>query len=108
VGGACQQPWVDERHPKIVAMMADYVAARGLWVQLTEILDALNKCITDLPTIPDYVENERPFACWAHILGKCSFSNCAFQKGHVPRENIPDKFADEVVAMLTSGVRHCS
>ncbi len=42
---------------KIVAMMADYVAARGLWVQLTEILDELNKRITNLPTIPDYVED---------------------------------------------------
>jgi hypothetical protein len=89
-------------------MMADYVAARGLRVQLTEILDALNKRITDLPTIPDYVKNGQPFVCWVHILGKCSFSNCEFRKGHVPREIIPDKFADEVVAMLTPGVQHCS
>jgi hypothetical protein len=89
-------------------MMADYVATRGLRVQLTEILDAANKRITDLPTIPEYVENGRPVVCWAHILGKCTFQNCAFCKGHVPRENIPDKFADEVVAMLTPGVRHCA
>ena len=38
-------------------MMADYVAARGLRVQLIEILDELNKHITDFPTIPDCVEN---------------------------------------------------
>ncbi len=88
--------------------MADYVATRGLRVQLTEILDAANKRITDLPTIPEYVENGWPVVCWVHILGKCTLQNCAFCKGHVPRENIPDKFADEVVAMLTPGVRHCA
>jgi hypothetical protein len=107
-GGSRRQPWVDNRHPKIVAMMADYIATQGLRVQLTEILDAANKQITDLPTIPEYVENGRPVVCWAHMLGKCSFKNCAFCKGHVLRENIPEKFADEVVAMLTPGVRHCS
>ncbi len=89
---------------KIVAMMADYIVTRGLRVQLTEILDAANKRITDLPTILEYVENGRPVVCWAHILGKCSFQNCAFRKGHVLRENIPEKFADKVVAMLTPGV----
>jgi hypothetical protein len=42
----------------IVGMMADYLAARGMRIQLTEILDAANKCIPDLPTIvPDYVVN---------------------------------------------------
>ncbi len=29
-------------------------------------------------------------------------------KFHVPWENIPDKFADEVVAILMPGVRHCT
>ncbi len=56
-GGGRRLPWVDNPHPKIVAMMADYVVARGLQVQLAEILDASNKRITDLPTIPDYVKN---------------------------------------------------
>ncbi len=88
-------------------MMADYVAAKGLRIPLTEILDAANKQITDLPTIPAYVANGRPFMCWAHILGRCTFSNCQFKNGHVPRSAIPDSFADEVIAMLTPGVRQC-
>jgi hypothetical protein len=77
VGNHCQ-PWVDNWHPKIVAMMANYVAEHGLRVHLTEILDAANKQITDLPTLPEYVNNGRLFICWAHVLGRCSFSNCAF------------------------------
>ncbi len=88
-------------------MMADYIAARGPWVWLTEILDAANKRITDLPTIPAYVANRQPFVCWAHILGRCTFTNCQFKNGHVPCSAIPDTFAKEVVAMLTPGVNHC-
>ena len=88
-------------------MMADYVAAKGMRIRLTEILDAANKRITDLPTIPAYVANGKPFVCWAHILGRCTFSNCQFKQGHVPRANIPDSFADAVVELLTPGVRQC-
>jgi hypothetical protein len=88
-------------------MMNDYVAAKGLRIQLTDILDAVNKRITDLPTIPDYVANGRPFVCWAHILGRCTFSNCQFKNGHVPRSAIADSFADHVTAMLTPGVNAC-
>ncbi len=62
-GGNRRQPWVDDRHPKIVAMMANYVAECGLRVHLTEILDASNKQITDLPTLPECVNNGRPFIC---------------------------------------------
>jgi hypothetical protein len=107
-GGGRRQPWVDERHPKIVAVMADYVLAQGLRVQLIMILEVANKHITNPPTIPEYVANGRPFICWAHMLGQCSFPNCAFRKGHVPRDNIPDTFTDKVVVMLTPGVTHCA
>jgi hypothetical protein len=102
-----RQPWVDDRHPRIIAMMTDYVAAKGLRVRLTDILNATNKRITDLPTIPEYVANGCSFVCWAHILGHCTFDNCQFKTGHVPRSAIPDTFAEEVVAMLTPGVNHC-
>jgi hypothetical protein len=44
-------------------MMTDYVTAKGLRVRLTDILDATNKCIMDLPTIPEYVANGHPFVC---------------------------------------------
>jgi hypothetical protein len=103
-----QQPWVDDRHPRIITMMADYVAARGLQVKLNDILDASNKRITDLPTIPEYIANGRPFVCWAHILGWCNFTNCAFKNGHVLCSSIPNAFAKEVVTMLNLGVNHCA
>ena len=89
-------------------MMADYVAEWGLPVQLNKILDASNKHITDLPTIPEYVNNGCPFVCWVHILGRYRFPNCAFKNRHVPRNSIPDAIAEEVVTILTLGVKHCA
>jgi hypothetical protein len=84
--------------------MAEYLAARGMRIQLTEILDAANKRITDLPTIPDYVVNGCPTVCWAYILSHCTFHNCAFKPGHIPWDKIPNNFVEEVVAMLAPGV----
>ena len=89
-------------------MMADYVAAWGLRVQLNKILDVANKRITDLPTIPEYVNNGRPFMCWAHMLGQSQFTNCVFKNGHIPRSSIPMAFTEEVVTILTPGVKHCA
>jgi hypothetical protein len=88
-------------------MMTDYIAAKGLRVRLTDMLDAANKRITDLPMIPEYVANGHPFVCWAHILGRCTFNNCQFKTGHIPCSAIPDTFAEEVITMLTPGVNHC-
>ncbi len=80
---------------------------RGYRICLTDILDAANKRITDLPTIPEYVANGCPFVCWAHILGCCTFNNCQFKHGNMPRSAILDSFADAVVTMLTLGVNAC-
>ena len=85
-------------------MMKEFVSLMGYRIKLTHILDAANKRITDLPTIPDFVANGRPFVCWAHILGRCTFDGCKFKNGHVPRSAIPDAFAEEVVTILTPGV----
>jgi hypothetical protein len=85
-------------------MMNEFVSLMGYRIKLTHILDAANKRITDLPTIPEFVANGRPFVCWAHILGRCTFDGCKFKNGHVPRSAIPDAFAEEVVTMLTPGV----
>ncbi len=85
-------------------MMADYVSAYGLRIRLTDIHNKANKQITDLPTIPKYIAKGCPFICWAHILGRCTFAECRYKKGHIPRSAITDSFADEVVTKLTLGV----
>ena len=89
--------------------MTDYVTKEGYGVHLTENLDAANKCITDLPTLPDYVNSQnRPFICLAFVLGRCSYRFCSFQKGkHITKEKMPDGFAEKVVSLLANGVATC-
>jgi hypothetical protein len=57
--------------------------------------------------MPDYVANGRPYICWAHILGRCTYGECQYKRGHVPRSAITDSFTDDVVAMLMPGVQAC-
>ncbi len=88
-------------------MMRDYEATGGLGmrIKLGQILTAAKRDITDLQIIPAYVENGRPYVCWAHILGRCHFGEkCSFYRGHPPRKAIPDSFADEVVNVLGPGI----
>ena len=87
-------------------MMAGYVSAYGLQICLINILNLnkTNRRITDLPTILKYVANGRLLICWAHILGRCTFAECQYKRGHVPRSAIMDSFADNIVTKLTPGV----
>ncbi|KAL3771739.1 hypothetical protein ACHAWU_010050 [Discostella pseudostelligera] len=98
--------WTDDRHPTIKAMMREYEATTGLGlrINLGRVLNTAGREIRDLPVIPEYVENGRPFICWAHILGRCHFgSSCTFSRGHPPRRDILDAFAREVVGLFLEG-----
>ena len=88
-------------------MMREYKATVGLGfrINLGKILTAAKREITDLPVLPNYVDNGRPFVCWGHILGRCHFGDkCSFSRGHVPRKAIPDTFAEEVVNIVGAGI----
>lgn len=103
-------PWVDPRHPKIAAMMAAYISAKGsMRIRLGDILNGANKNIMDLPKMPLEPGGPPRPVCWAWVLGRCTFPTCRFlaSGGHVKREAITDAFAEEVVAMLTPGVQYC-
>ncbi len=106
-GGTESGGWTDDRHPTIKRMMRDYEATAGLGMRISlgRVLNAAKREITDLPVIPAYVENGRPYVCWAHILGRCHFGDkCSFARGHPPRQAIPDSFAEEVVNILGAGI----
>jgi len=112
-GGVRQQhrgEWVDTRHPRIAGMMAPYIAAKGTTrINLTEILDAANKRVTDLPQLPIGPGGVLRPVCWGHVLGRCTFGLCRFkqQGGHVERSVITDEFAETVVTMLKPGIQYC-
>ena len=88
-------------------MMKEYEGTTGLGmrINLGQILNAAQREIRDLPVIPAYVANGRPYLCWAHVLGRCHFGDgCTFARGHPKRAAIPDQFAQEVVDMLQGGI----
>lgn len=88
-------------------MMKEYEATTGLGlrINLGEILNAAGRNIRDLPTIPEYVDNGRPYLCWSWVLGRCHFGEgCTFARGHPPRRMLPDIWAKEVVDLLSGGI----
>ena len=98
------------RHPRIVEMMAPYIAAKGnTRIALADILTAANKRLVDLPMLPIGEGGEMRPVCWAWALGKCTFYYCKFKQrgGHVAREKMTDEFAESVVTMLQPGVTEC-
>ena len=98
------------RHPKIVAMMEPYIAAKGnTRVSLMDILNAANCRLVDLPMLPIGDGGEMRPICWAWALGKCTFTYCKFKErgGHVARDKMTDTFATEVVRLLQPGVTAC-
>jgi hypothetical protein len=99
--------WHDERHPKLKTMMAAYLKRTNGRVHLAELLQAVGKRQTDLPTLPQYVHpNGKPFLCWSSVLGRCTFRDCRFLQhgGHPLAKDIIDEFANKVVDTLNKGV----
>ena len=71
-GSPRKSPPEDIRHPKIKAMMDPYLAKYNNYINLSEILTASNKRITDLPTLPSYTNpTGSSCICWNTILGRC-------------------------------------
>ncbi len=88
-------------------MMATYLKRTNGCVHLAEILQAVGKKQTDLPTLPQYVHpSGRPFLCWSSVLGRFTFRDCRFlqQGGHPLAKDVMDEFADKVMDTLNKGV----
>jgi hypothetical protein len=99
--------WTDERNPKIKALMQGYLERTGGRVHLTNILDAVGKRQTDLPTLPKYTHpTGRTFLCWSSVLGRCTWRECRFMKegGHPLPGDITDDFADRIIDVIGKGV----
>ena len=95
----------DIRHPKIKAMMDPYLAKNNNYINLSGILTASNKRITDLPTLPSYTTLTGSLGiCWNTILGRCfKGKRCRYNKGHVQKADMTDEFADAVTNCIRKG-----
>jgi hypothetical protein len=79
-------------------------------IHLSEVLDAVGKRQTDLPTLPRFCyANGRPFLCWNSTLGRCMYCDCCYlQEGRHPGHNdIPGDFAKKVCAVISPGIQAC-
>ena len=65
--------------------MDPYLARYNNYINLSAILTAENKRITDLPSLPNYcTPTGVSFICWNTVLRRCfRGKQCKYYKGHV-------------------------
>lgn len=106
-----QTPWVDNRHPEIIAMMAPYISKLGDNVYVGEILDGAGIRLSDLP-VPTGTrfasrDGTSTHLCWNAVLGRCKFgAKCKYKKNHPASGELPDSYALAVVKALQLGVNY--
>ena len=107
-GSPRKSPPEDIRHPKIRLLMDPYLAKYNNYINLSEILTASNKRITDMPTLPNYTTpTGSSCICWNTVLGRCfKGRQCRYSKGHVRKANMTDEFAEAVANCISKGVLH--
>jgi hypothetical protein len=99
-------PPEDVHHPKTQLLMDPYLAQYNNYINLSSILTASGKRMTDLPTLPQYfTPTGAPIICWNSVLGCCfRGKSCKFFKGHVQKGDFTDDFADNVSDCISKGV----
>jgi hypothetical protein len=71
------------------------------------VLKAANLSWENLPTLPGYVDDRgKNQICFTHICGRCTFRPCRLRKGHVPKEKIPDAWAEALWQLIAPGIRY--
>ncbi len=97
----CHANWVDECHPKIVAMMEPLLTKYRERCSLNNILTAGNKRFDSLPYLDAYPGG----VCWLHSIATCPYEpQCSFLAGHVKKGKIADTLADKVIGAIQVGV----
>jgi hypothetical protein len=97
----CPANWVNERHPKIAAVMEPLLMKYQGRCSMSNILTSGNKRCDSLPRLDAYPGG----VCWIHSIATCPYgANCSFAAGHVKKGEITDPLADEVVGATQAGV----
>jgi hypothetical protein len=93
--------FVDERHPKIQAMMEPLLMKFRGRCSVSNILTASGKRFDSLPRLEAYPTG----VCWLHSIATCPYgAQCAFAAGHIPKGTLSDAQANEVVTALQTGI----
>ncbi len=86
--------------------MDPYLARYNNYINLSAILTAANKRITDLPSLPNYcTPTGASCICWNTVLGRCfRGKQCKYYKDHIQKNDFTDEFADAVSNCISKGV----
>ena len=92
---------IDERHPKIAAMMEPRLAKYLGWCLVSSTLIASNKRYDSLHQLEAYLA----CVCWLNSIAICPHgTQCSFAAGHVKKGKITDAHADNIVRTMQEGV----
>ena len=93
--------FVDERHPKIVAMMEPLLMKLRGRCSVSNILMAGGKQFDSLPRLEAYPNG----VCWLHTISTCPYGDqCLFSGSHISKRALSDAQANKAVAALQAGV----
>ena len=86
--------------------MDPYLERYNNYINLSTILTAANKRITDLPSLPNYRNpTGASIICWNTVLGRCfRGKQYKYYKGHVQKNDLMDEFAKAVSDCIGKGV----
>ena len=97
----CPANSVDERHPKIAAVMEPLLTKYQGRCSVSNILTSGNKRFDSLPRLDAYPG----CVCWLHSIATCPYGpQCSFAAGHMKKGEITDTLADEVGGAIKAGV----
>jgi hypothetical protein len=86
--------------------MDPYLAKYNNYINLSDVLTAADKRITDMPGLKGYTNpSGSSCICWNTVLGQCfKGKRCRYYKGHVRKADITDEFAEAVTDCIGKGV----
>ena len=88
-------------------MMDPYLQKFNGRVQLNGIMSAANTSLRDLPSLADCKQGDRNNLHYLGLLGHCPHhanGRCRFD--HVPRQAVPNGFADSICRVMGPGVEY--
>jgi hypothetical protein len=88
--------------------MDQYLRKYNNQINLIGILNALGKCMMDLPSLDKYCTPPgTSYICWNSMLGKGYHNKqCTYVRGHIVKGDMTDEFADAVMDVISKGMLH--
>lgn len=97
----------EHMHPKLKAALKEFHKKFQGRSMIHEIMTQAKIGWHDMPKLQATINKEtgKDELCWNWLLGTCRFgSKCNFVRSHDYGRNLPERFVDEVIRVLTAGI----